>query len=137
VVATDPDGVEIPANAPSWVRDAVRFLEGGWNERDVWKHIGKHRQTVNTTFRRLGLPPARKIRRAALYRRFERLADSGYSDIDIATETGASETTVRDWRTCMENTMPYTPNSLITIRKKRSLEGPEPHRVHNKQLKLL
>jgi hypothetical protein len=137
VVVEDPNGIQIPANAPLWVSEAVKHLEGGWRVRDLEKHLRKHRKDIYMAFKKFGLPAPSEIHRAARSRRFQHLLEEGYGDDEIATMTGVTAATVWGWRTCTEHDMPHTDKSSKTIQKQRVADSTDARHRHKTQLKLL
>jgi integrase len=112
-----PEGADIDAGVPEWLREAHRYLEGGWKIKEVAAYFGRSRGHLSEAFRRHGLRPPIEIYRGALYERYEQLYKEGVPPCDIATMTGTSRQTYHAWVTAHEAGVPNTTRSLNELRK--------------------
>ena len=138
--APSPEGPEIDVgtrkNAPTYMQEAYRLLEGGWRLRDVCARLGKSRYTIAAQARKLGLPPPVEVWRLARDRQYADMYDRGFRDVAIMAATGTSESEYYRWKLAHEAGIERGAKSLKQLDKSLRAKKPVATGTKQKQMTL-
>jgi hypothetical protein len=136
-----PEGPEIDVgtrkNAPTWMREAYRLLEGGWRLKDVCAHVGKSRYTITAHARQFGLRRPVEVWRVARDRRYAELYSQGLRDVSIIAATGTGEAEYYRWKLAHDAGIERGAKALPSLDKSLRKQRPVATDREQKQMTLL